>query len=141
MTTSSRPDIRVLLVEPLEKPRLITVPHTLESLQSLVNGYIQAVYPFRDPIAIIVDEDGIAHRREPNRLLMDEDGNPYDILKGTFFITGLTENDFGSISDELAEKYTQKYYYPEVFVRVKTSDGFRLLWFKEEPEPKPRVIL
>ena len=141
MTTSSRPDIRVLLVEPHEKPRLITVPHTLESLQSLVNGYIQAVYPFRDPIAIIVDEDGIAHRREPNRLLMDEDGKPYDILKGTFFITGLTENDFGSISDELAEKYTQKYYYPEVFVRVKTSNGFRLLWFKEEPDPKPRVIL
>ena len=36
--------IRVLLVEPMEKPRLVTVPHTLENLQKLVDGYIQAVY-------------------------------------------------------------------------------------------------
>ena len=37
--------IRVLLVEPGEKPRLVTVPHTLDELQKLVGGYIAATYP------------------------------------------------------------------------------------------------
>ena len=37
--------IRVLLVEPLERPRLVEVEHTLENLQKLVGGSIQAVYP------------------------------------------------------------------------------------------------
>ena len=46
-------EIRVLLVEPGEKPRLVTVEHTLENLQALVDGYIQAVYPWDDPVAVI----------------------------------------------------------------------------------------
>ena len=37
-------EIKVLLVEPMEQPRLVTVEHTLENLQKLVDGYIQAVY-------------------------------------------------------------------------------------------------
>ncbi len=37
-------EIRALLVGPGEKPRLVTVEHTLENLQKLVGGYIQAVY-------------------------------------------------------------------------------------------------
>ena len=34
-------EIRVLLVEPGEKPKLVTIEHTLENLQKLVGGYIQ----------------------------------------------------------------------------------------------------
>lgn len=36
--------IRVLLVEPMEKPKLVTVDHELKNLQKLVGGYIQALY-------------------------------------------------------------------------------------------------
>ena len=30
----------------------------------------------------------------------------YDILVGTFLVVGLTEDDFGSLSEEMIEKYT-----------------------------------
>ena len=130
-------EIRVLLIEPGEKPRLVTVPHTLEELQKLVGGYIAATYPWsEDLVAVIFDDDGMAKGYPPNRLLVDEDGKPYDILKGTFFITGLSSDDFASISDELAEKYTEKFYWPEVFARF----GDHLIWFKDKPGAKPQLL-
>ena len=130
-------EIRVLLVEPGEKPRMVTIEHTLENLQKLVDGYIQAVYPWDDPVALICDEDGIANGKPLNRALLDEDGNPYDIIKGAFFICGLGKEDFDSISDELAEKYTERFRWPEVFMR--TMDG-HVVWVRTEPGEKPGII-
>ena len=95
--------IRVLLVEPGEHPRLVTVEHTLENLQELVGGTIQAVYPFPEPVAVICDDDGKFKGYVPNRALVDEEGEPYDIVVGTFFICGLGKDNFASISDELDE--------------------------------------
>jgi len=130
-------EIRVLLVEPGEKPRLVTVEHTLENLQKLVGGYIQAVYPWDDPVALICDEDGIANGKPLNRALLDEDGNPYDIIKGAFFICGLGKEDFDSISDGLAEKYAERFRWPEMFMR--TMDG-HVVWVRTEPGGKPGII-
>ena len=50
--------IRVLLVEPMEKPRLVETEHTLENLQEMVGGVLQALYPYDDPIAIVCDDEG-----------------------------------------------------------------------------------
>ena len=130
-------NIRVLLVEPGETPRLVTVEHTLENLQALVGGYIQAVYPWNDPVAVVCDDDGIANSKPLNRLLMDDEGTPYDVLKGAFFICGLGEEDFCSISDELAEKYAERFRWPEMFTR--TLDG-HVVWIRLEPGGKPRII-
>ena len=131
-------EIRVLLVEPMEKPRLVTVPHTLENLQKLVGGDLEAVYPWADPVAAVCDEDGITNGKPLNRLLEDEEGNPYDVLKGTFFICGLGRENFASISDGLAEKYTEKFRYPEMFMR--TMDG-HVVWIKMKPGEEPKVIV
>ena len=130
-------EIRVLLVEPGEKPRLVTVEHTLENLQALVDGYIQAVYPWDDPVAVICDDDGIANGKPLNRLLTDEGGNPYDALKGTFFICGLGEEDFDSISDEMAEKYAERFRWPEMFTR--TMDG-HVVWIRLAPGVTPKIL-
>ena len=130
--------IRVLLVEPLEAPRLVEVEHTLENLQELVGGFIEAVYPYDDPVGLVCDEDGIANGKPLNRLMMDENGKPYDIIKGTFFICGLGEENFCSISDELAEKYTEQFRWPEVFMR--TMDG-HVIWVRMKPGEEPRMIV
>lgn len=113
--------IRMLEIAPLEAPRLIEVDHTLENLQELVGGTVQAVYPWDDLVAILCDDDGKAKGYPANRILTDEDGNPYDIIVGTFYICGLTSTDFGSIPDELAEKYTEKFRYPEMFMRTENG--------------------
>lgn len=109
--------IRVLLVEPLEHPRLVEVEHTLENLQWLVGGYIAASYPWNDPVGLVYDDEGkFKCGSVPNRMLED-----YDVLVGPFFICGLGAEDFTSIPDDLALKYAKKFWKPERFLML--SDG------------------
>ena len=85
--------IKVLLIEPMEEPKLVEVEDTLEELQRLVGGSIAATYPWKDPVAIVFNDNGVAEWLQPNRVL--EEYN--DILLGSFFICGLGEEDFRSI--------------------------------------------
>ena len=127
--------IRVLLVEPGEKPRLVTVDHTLEELQKLVNDDLQAVYPWEDPVALVCADNGKCLGFVANRILEDDNGEPYDIICGTFFICGLSRDNFASISNAMAEKYMKRFEAPELFIR--TADR-HVIQFKEGS--KPRVI-
>lgn len=108
----------VLVVDPMKELRVETIPTGLESLQKAVGGYIEAVYPFADPVALICNEEGKFTGLELNRGLYDDKGKLYDILAGTFLVTGLTEDNFGSLSPELIEKYTEMYKTPQMFIRV-----------------------
>ena len=49
--------ISVLVVEPEKKPYVKEISSGLSSLQKEVGGYIQAVYPYEEPVAIICDEE------------------------------------------------------------------------------------
>ena len=130
--------IRVLLVEPHKHPRLVEVEHTLENLQKLVGGDIAASYPWDDLVGIVYDDDGKFKGYPANRLLTDEDGNPYDIIVGTFYICGLSREDFDSIPDDLAEKYTEKFRHPEFF--RKTEDGYVFMYRIGSGDPPVRII-
>ena len=99
----------VLVVEPMKHPYAKTIPNTQEAMQELVDGHIQAVYPFDDPVAVVCNEEGKLLGLPPNRLMRDQNGTPYDILCGTIFVAGLGEEDFKSLSPELMEKYDALY--------------------------------
>lgn len=129
--------IKVLLVEPLTEPRIVTIEHALENLQNLVDGYIQAIYPWEDPVALICNEDRIAMGLPLNRMLKDEEGQIYDIVHGTFFITGLSRDNFSSISEKLAEKFREMFQYPELYVR--TEDG-HVICFKIGSDEQPILV-
>ena len=47
--------ITVLVVEPEKKPYVKEISPGLSSLQNEVGGYIEAVYPYEEPVAIICD--------------------------------------------------------------------------------------
>ena len=70
----------------------------------MVGGYIQAVYPFDDPVALICNEEGKLLGLPMNRTLRDARGVPYDIVCGTFFLAGIAEDDFASLTDRQIEK-------------------------------------
>ena len=108
----------VLAVLPGKAPERMELNGSLESMQAFVGGTIQAVYPFSDPVAVVCNDDGKLMGQEHNRALRDDDGNVYDILCGPFFICGLGDEDFVSLSEELIEKYTQLFQHPELFLRV-----------------------
>ena len=110
-----------VVVEPMKAPRIEEIGMQLEDLQALVDGTIQAVYPYRDPVAIICNDEGKLLDLQLNRALRDEDNKPYDIIAGTFAVVGLGEEDFTDLTDELAEKYAAKFQTPEMFLQIGSS--------------------
>ena len=113
--------MRVLLVEPYKRPKLVEIDHTLEIMQGLVGGTIQALYPWTDEVALICNDEGKLDGSLPNRSLEDDNGNIYDIVFGTFFICGLTEDNFGSLSLDLADKYADMFREPETYYRTEDN--------------------
>ena len=88
--------MRVLVVEPGRRPMVKEIETGLEPLQAAVGGLIEAVYPFEEPVAIVCNEEGKLLELPLNRALLDENGHVYDIIAGTFFVVGLTEDNFGA---------------------------------------------
>ena len=108
----------VVMVEPSRQARIIELPHTLEAMQQTVGGSIEAAYPFEDPVAIICNEEGKLNGLPLNRALYGEGGDVYDVLCGTFFVTGVGTEDFCSLSPDLAQKYLERFKSPEQFFRI-----------------------
>ncbi len=105
----------VLVVEPQKKPYAKEIGGDLKSLQHEVGGYIQAVYPFREPVALICNEEGKLSGKALNRALRDESGQIYDVVAGTFLIAGLGKEDFISLTPEQMEHFMQYFQTPEQF--------------------------
>ena len=110
--------IDVLVVRPMMKPEMVTIEASLNGYYELNDcEMIEAVYPFDDPVALVCDEEGKLTGRAPNRALK-QDGKIYDVIFGTFFICGIKGSDFSSLSEELAEKYTEMFRSPEMYLNV-----------------------
>lgn len=54
--------MKVLKVEPYQLPEVKEIDSGLSSLQHEVEGWIEATYPFEDPVAIICNEEGKVSR-------------------------------------------------------------------------------
>lgn len=97
--------MKVLTVMPGEAPEEMEIDGTLEAMQQIVGGLIQAIYPWADPVALVCNDEGKLLGLEPNRYLMNEEGEVYDMICGPFFICGLGREDFASLTPELMERY------------------------------------
>ena len=111
----------VLLVKPGLYPQAVQIGSELEDLQKAVGGDIEAVYPYNEPVALIVNDEGKLNGSELNRALRDNEGQIYDIVAGDFLVVGLGEEDFASLSPELMEKFEKEFHQPEMFVRMGRS--------------------
>ena len=110
--------IDVLLVEPGKYPQHIQIGTDLEDLQKAVGGDIEVTYPFEDNVGLICNEEGKLNGMEWNRALYDDHGNISDVIAGPFLIAGLTEDDFCSLTDQQLSDFEDKFYSPEVFIRL-----------------------
>lgn len=114
----SQKGMTVIACLPGKTAQVIEIDGSLEGMQAFVGGFIEPVYPFSDPVAIVCNEEGKINRMELNRALYTEDGTMFDIVAGPMFICGLGEEDFTSIQGEMLEKYMEKFKHPEVFVKI-----------------------
>ena len=128
-------NIHILIVEPGKAPYEATVPNTLETMQKIVGGHIDATCPYQDPVALVCNNEGLINRLAFNRRVGDHiEDNTMGIF-GTFFLCGIRQEDFCSLSPELTEKYKQLLYYPEYPVK----SGDMLLFGKQEPIPQEQT--
>ena len=110
--------MRVVVVEPKKKPMVQDVGSDLDSMLKIVGGPIEAVYPFEEPVAIVCNEEGKMNGLPLNRALRDDSGEIYDIVAGTFLVTGLTEDSFGSLSPDLLRQFMTEFKMPEQFAKI-----------------------
>lgn len=118
--------MHVIIVEPGKNPREAEIENKLEVLQKTVGGYIQAIYPWEEPVAIVCDDEAkLKADTEWNRMLPETS----DVIKGTFFICGLGDEDFADLSPELTEKYMERFKNVELF--VPTPNGLMPIVIKD----------
>ena len=110
--------LTVLEIVPGQYPKQVEIDPDLKSLQQAVGGNIGASYPFSDPVAIVYNDEGKLMGLPLNRALRDESGEAYDVVAGTFLVVGLGEEDFASLTPELAQKYEEHFHQPEDFIRL-----------------------
>ena len=108
--------LSVLQISPGQYPKQVEISDELKALQQAVGGSIGATYPFDDPVAIVYNDDGKLMGLPLNRALRDEHGEAYDVIAGTFLVVGLSEEDFASLTPELAEKFEKQFHQPEFFI-------------------------
>ncbi len=119
--------MKVLVVEP-QKPCRVQEIESLADMQQLVGGDIEAVYPFQELVAVVCNADGKALGLPMNRPLLDKDYLPYDIIRGTFFIAGLGQEDFISLTDEQIQRYKSLYDNMQILpVRTATGEQGRIV--------------
>ena len=112
--------MRVVVVEPKKKPMVQDINAGLESMQKIVGGSIQAIYPFDEPVALICNEEGKLLNLPLNRALRDEEGNVYDIISGTFFLCAAPPDSdrFAGLTDQQVKTYMERFAMPEMFLDV-----------------------
>ena len=102
--------LTVLEIVPGQYPKQVEIDPDLKSLQQAVGGNIGASYPFSDPVAIVYNDEGKLMGLPLNRALRDESGEAYDVVAGTFLVVGLGEEDFASLTPEMAQKYERLFH-------------------------------
>lgn len=113
--------MNVLVVEPGKAPAEREISGSLEAMQAIVGGPIQAVYPFDDPVALICNREGKDLGLPLNRALFDLEAHGItDIIAGTFFVCGAPANSesFASLTDEQVRTYRRRFASPEQFIKI-----------------------
>ena len=109
--------MRILVVEPERRPEVKENDGSLESMQEVVGGLIQALYPFDGPLTLVCNDEGKLLNLPANRGLRDKNGQIYDIVCGTFFLCGASADSdhFTSLTPEQIEQYRERFDTPEIF--------------------------
>ena len=112
--------MQVIVVEPKKKPTAQDIGSDLESMQKIVGGSIEAIYPFEEPVALICNEEGKLLNLPLNRVLRDDAGNVYDIISGTFFVCAAPPDSdhFAGLTDQQVKTYMERFAMPEMFLDV-----------------------
>ena len=107
-------------------------------MQNAVGGLIQAIYPFVDQVAVVCNEEGLLLNLPFNRSM--EGG--YGGVFGTFFVCGLGQEDFCSLTAEQMKTYKEKFHHAELLLGIRGNEPLTLKVQPKEPgkqQVKPKL--
>lgn len=118
MELKKEDQIKVLLVEPMKAPKVVTIKNELKEFQKIVGGYIECL-SIDEGISIICNEEGKLEKMPLNRSLSNDAGEMYEIIAGTFIIVGddYYTGEFKSLSEEKLKENYKKFRLVEFFFR------------------------
>lgn len=115
---SEEKKITVVLLEPGKLAHTAEIGTSLEDLQKIVDGLIEAYYPFEEQVCIVCNEESKINGMQPNRSVKNEDGVMVDFIFGPAFICDCRGESFDSLSDEQLSRYTKMFRYPEHLAKL-----------------------
>lgn len=121
--------MKVLVVEPDYAPYEKEIDATLEAEQAVVGGRITVSYPYKEMVGIVSNDEALMLNMPFNRSI--EGG--YGGIFGTFFICGLEDDHFCSLTDEQVERYKRKFHKAEILIGVRGNEPITM---KVDPKPK-----
>lgn len=103
--------MKVLVIECSKQPVVKEIDNTLAAMQQVVDGYIQMVFPWRNDVELICNEEGKLMGLPLNRPLFDDEGNLIDLIVGTFFLcyAPATEENFQSLPEHYIDQYAKMF--------------------------------
>ena len=112
-TETKKETMKVVLVQPGLYAKEAEIGTQLRDMQQTVGGWIEAVYPYEDNVAIICNEEGLITGLPLNRQITND-----IVIAGTFFVCGTGEENFVGLTDEQVKEYVEKFKMPEVFSMI-----------------------
>ena len=108
--------MKVLFIEPGKAPVEKDIPRTLDAMQEMVGGTVQAIYPFDDLVALLCNDDGKLLGLPMNRAVYESS----DIICGPFAIVGAPPgaDSFTSLTEDQIQKYAKRFRSPEQFLPI-----------------------
>lgn len=111
----------VVIVKPGYAPYEAEI-NGLDEMQKVVGGTIQAIYPFEDNAAVVCNDEGILLGLPFNRSVPGGYGGVF----GTFFVCGLGEDDFCSLTPEQVKTYKKEFHSAEILIGAKAKTPITL---------------
>ena len=122
--------MKVVLLEPGKVAVIAEIGTTLEDMQNIVGGDIEAYYPFDEEVCFVCDEEGKLKGSALNRAVYGENKEMIEIIAGTAFVCDCSGENFGSLNEGQQKKYCEMFRYPERFFRI--NDEIKAVQYKPQ---------
>ena len=106
--------MNVLVVEPGFLPYEKEI-NGLSDMNKIVGGPIEAIYPFKENVAVVCNATAKNQNMEFNRSILERS---YGGVFGTFFVCGLGEESFISLTPEQMRIYMERFKQAEILVTM-----------------------
>lgn len=113
--------MNVLVVEPGMAPYEKEI-NGLEQMQEIVGGLITTSYPYKEQVAIVSNDESILLGMDYNRSIP----SGYGGIFGPFFICGLTEESFCSLTPEQMDRFKKEYHNAEILLGLHNGEPVTL---------------